>query len=209
MELKKPSKIKVPKQARSQKKVDQILQSDLRELSEQSKGQLPSMRKILKKLSINHSRFYDYFPSINTLYSKFFLRMANERILHQKKIIEDHPTDETVQQLMKKLTSYSFERFNEKPFRLSLVKKLYKIFDKSNDNQELEKLFDVLTAPHLKAAARDKTNTFKKMDELEFRDSIRAHAHYVKQPFLEDNNFAGSKEHQQKCYEMAVKLFAS
>ena len=47
------------------------------------------------------------------------------------------------------------------------------------------------------------------MDELEFRDSIRAHAHYVKQPFLEDNNFAGSKEHQQKCYEMAVKLFAS
>ena len=49
MELKKPSKIKVPKQARSQKKVDQILQSDLRELSEQSKGQLPSMRKILKK----------------------------------------------------------------------------------------------------------------------------------------------------------------
>ena len=99
MELKKPSKIKIPKQARSQKKVDQILQSDLRELSEQSKGQLPSMRKILKKLSINHSRFYDYFPSINTLYNKFFLRMANERILHQKKIIEDHPTDEAVQQL--------------------------------------------------------------------------------------------------------------
>ncbi len=84
-----------------------------------------------------------------------------------------------------------------------------KIFDKSNDNQELEKLFDVLTAPHLKAAARDKTNTFKKMDELEFRDSIRAHAYYVKQSFFEDNNFAGSKEHQQKCYEMAVKLFAS
>ena len=110
---------------------------------------------------------------------------------------------------MKKLINYSFERFNEKPFRISIVKKLYKIFDKSNDNQEFEKLFDIFTAPHLKAAARDKTNTFKKMDELEFRNSIRAHAHYVKQPFLEDNNFAGSKEHQQKCYEMAVKLFAS
>ena len=135
--------------------------------------------------------------------------MANERILHQKKIIEDHPSDETVQQLMKKLTSYSFERFNEKPFRISLVKKLYKIFDESNNNQEFEKLFDIFTAPHLKAAARDKTNTFKKMNELEFRDTIRAHAYYVKQPFLEDNNFAGSKEHQQKCYEMAVKLFAS
>ncbi len=135
--------------------------------------------------------------------------MANERILHQKKIIEDHPSDETVQQLMKKLISYSFERFNEKPFRISIAKKLYKIFDESNNNQEFEKLFDIFTAPHLKAAARDKTNTFKKMDELEFRDSIRAHAYYVKQAFLEDNNFAGSKEHQQKCYEMAVKLFAS
>jgi len=30
-----------------------------------------------------------------------FLRMANERILHQK-IIEDHPSDETVQQLNEK-----------------------------------------------------------------------------------------------------------
>jgi len=86
MELKKPSKIKVPKQARSQKKVDQILQSDLRELSEESKGQLPSMRKILKKLSINHSRFYDYFPSINTLYNKFFYGWLMKEYYIKKKL---------------------------------------------------------------------------------------------------------------------------
>ena len=68
---------------------------------------------------------------------------------------------------------------------------------------------DVVIPAWMAAIDRDQTNTFVKFTESELRLRIRALQAVIRSPFFEDKAMAGTSEHSDIAYSLAMNIFSA
>jgi AcrR family transcriptional regulator len=197
--------LKTPSQKRSIQTTENILEA-AKLLSDEGVIELLSARSLSEKSGYSIGTIYHYFEKIEYVLLELFLRKRKKGIAEVAKLIDTHDPQSDVSELMTRIVDMGIKEWRSKnPIILKLA--IRQFFKNSKEPEKFNLLIDDLIPSLLAAQKRDLTNTFRLMSDNELRLQIRAIQMTVRNPFFEDDPFAGSPDHRRWTIEMAIRLF--
>ena len=80
---------------------------------------------------------------------------------------------------------------------------------KSESPEKLNLITDVLIEPLIQCRKRNKTNSFREIEEDEMRLLLRSFQAFVRSPFLENQPIAGTLAHIKLTLDLCQKLLSA
>jgi len=123
-------------------------------------------------------------------------------------MINKHPADAPLSVLLEMVVKRSIKELNVPP-RKALLFVLKKVLKNTENLQLINISADAVIPVWMAAANRDKTNTIFKFNEQELRLRVRALQAVIRSPFFEDSAMAGTSEHSEIAYSLAMNIFSA
>ena len=200
---------KKPKQERASKTEQDLLHTaaDIIEIGELEDF---SAKALSKKSGYSVGVIYKYFNQYEDVFLKIFIKKIDTHFKEVEQIYIDHEPHETVTELFKKVVDHAFLFSGKYVGIKNKLIPLFRFFVRRHKTPEdLHKVSDRLVPFILMLQEKDKTNTFKKMSEMECILKNRAFDHYVRTPFTDPQNKFAADEHKASCLEFGILIFSN
>jgi AcrR family transcriptional regulator len=165
-------------------------------------------REFSDKAGYSQSALFHYFKKFDDIFSYIFLVRARKANLSMGEMINKHPADAPLSVLLEMVVKRSIKELNVPP-RKALLFVLKKVLKNTENLQLINISADAVIPVWMAAANRDKTNTIFKFNEQELRLRVRALQAVIRSPFFEDSAMAGTSEHSEIAYSLAMNIFSA
>jgi len=202
-----PDKIKIEfaesKQDRSKRTLDDILEA-ASNLIEQADPDLFTSRILAVESGYSLGTLSKRLISVENVFIWLIEQGQKNYINNASRIIEDFDPNSPLQTLLESLIDTFFgimKKVNPK------VIKYYehRVAIKVGFHEDFDRI-DAMVKPFLEVSQRNRSNTFRQMDEIEMRLVLRSLLFLVERPFVYDDPIAGTKEHRRIAIENSVRL---
>lgn len=197
---------KTPKQARTKRAVDDIVEA-IEKLAISENLENATSRKLAQVSGYPHSSLFNYFGTYDRIFLYVFLRFREKAINELEDIINDHPENATLSDLITNLVDCAFERLN-KPPRKVLVYFFNKFLKTTGNTKLIQAQLEILILPCIIVAKRDLTGTIPNLSEHDLRFRWRALQAIIGAPFFDDIEIAGTEEHRSIVHNLAMSIFS-
>ena len=149
---------------------------------------------------------YHHFKNLDQVFINIFLKKRLEIFLELADEINKFPKNKSCEELCEILVNKNFERVTK--LKIKMLQYLFKIvLTKSEEPEKINLIIDVLIDPLIECRKRNKTNSFRKIEEDEMRLLLRSYQVFVRSPFLENQPIAGTVAHRNLTLDLCQKLF--
>jgi len=150
---------------------------------------------------------YHHFKSLDQVFIKIFLKKRLDIFLELADEINKFPKNKSCEELCKILVNKSFERANK--LKIKVLQYIFKIMlTKSEEPEKLNLIIDVLIEPLIECRKRNKTNSFREIEDDEMQLLLRSLQAFIRSPFLENQSIAGTALHRELALNLCQKLFS-
>jgi len=149
---------------------------------------------------------YHHFKNLDQVFINIFLKKRLEIFLELADEINKFPKNKSCEELCEILVNKNFERVTK--LKIKMLQYLFKIVHtKSEEPEKINLIIDVLIDPIIECRKRNKTNSFRKIEEDEMRLLLRSLQAFFRSPFLENQPIAGTVAHRNLTLDLCQKLF--
>jgi len=150
---------------------------------------------------------YHHFKNIHEIFITIFIKKRIEIFLELANEINKFPKNQSCENLFKILIDKIFER--QKKLKTKTIQYLFQLMlKKSEEPEKFNLIIDVLIEPLIECRKRNKTNSFKEIEEDEMRLLLRSLQAFIKSPYLENQPIAGTMLHKKLTLDLCQKLFS-
>ena len=150
---------------------------------------------------------YHHFKSLDQVFIKIFLKKRLDIFLELADEINKFPKNKSCEELCKILVNKSFERANK--LKIKVLQYIFKIMlTKSEEPEKINLIIDVLIEPLIECRKRNKTNSFREIENDEMQLLLRSLQAFIRSPFLENQSIAGTALHRELTLNLCQKLFS-
>jgi AcrR family transcriptional regulator len=150
---------------------------------------------------------YHHFKNIHEIFITIFIKKRIEIFLELANEINKFPKNQSCENLFKILIDKIFER--QKKLKTKTIQYLFQLMlKKSEEPEKFNLIIDILIEPLIECRKRNKTNSFKEIEEDEMRLLLRSLQAFIKSPYLENQPFAGTMLHKKLTLDLCQKLFS-
>ena len=150
---------------------------------------------------------YHHFKSLDQVFIKIFLKKRLDIFLDLADEINKFPKNKSCEELCKILVNKSFERANK--LKIKVLQYIFKIMlTKSEEPEKINLIIDVLIEPLIECRKRNKTNSFREIENDEMQLLLRSLQAFIRSPFLENQSIAGTVLHRELTLNLCQKLFS-
>ncbi len=174
-------------------------------LAKSSEISQSTVQNLADKAGYAKSTIFHHFKKFDDVFIYVFLIRRRKAILSVAELINQHPADAPMSALVNNMLKLFFEQFNAPP-RKVLLFILAKFFKHTQNSHLINLEADIFIPAWISAVSRDQTNTFVKFNETELRLRLRALQAVIRSPFFEDSPMAGSSEHFDVAYSIAMNI---
>jgi AcrR family transcriptional regulator len=148
---------------------------------------------------------YHHFKNLDQVFINIFLKKRLEIFFELVDEINKFPKNKSCEELCEILVNKNFERVTK--VKIKMLQYLFKIvLTKSEEPEKINLIIDVLIDPLIECRKRNKTNSFREIEEDEMRLLLRSFQAFVRSPFLENQPIAGSLTHRKLALDLCQKL---
>ena len=194
-----------PKKNRSSLKTmeDIVLAAEV--LAKSSEISESTVQNLADKAGYAKSTIFHHFKKFDDVFIYVFLIRRRKALLSIAELINQHPADAPLSVLVTNMLNLFFQQLNAPP-RKVLLFILAKFFKHTKNPHLINLEADIFIPAWIFAVSRDNTNTFVKFNEVELRLRLRALQAVVRSPFFEDSAMAGTSEHFDVAYNIAMNV---
>ena len=168
---------------------------------------LINAENLSKQSGYSIGNIYHHFKSLDQVFIKIFLKKRLDIFLELVDEINKFPKNKSCEELCKILVNKSFERANK--LKIKVFQYIFKIMlTKSEQPEKINLIIDVLIEPLIECRKRNKTNSFREIEEDEMRLLLRSLQAFIRSPFLENQSIAGTALHKELTLNLCQKLFS-
>jgi hypothetical protein len=150
---------------------------------------------------------YHHFKNIHEIFITIFIKKRIEIFLELANEINKFPKNQSCENLFKILIDKIFER--QKKLKTKTIQYLFQLMlKKSEEPEKFNLIIDILIEPLIECRKRNKTNSFKEIEEDEMRLLLRSLQAFIKSPYLENQPIAGTLLHKKLTLDLCQKLFS-
>jgi len=150
---------------------------------------------------------YHHFKNIHEIFITIFIKKRIEIFLELANEINKFPKNQSCENLFKILIDKIFER--QKKLKTKTIQYLFQLMlKKSEEPEKFNLIIDILIEPLIECRKRNKTNSFKEIEEDEMRLLLRSLQAFIKSPYLENQPLAGTMLHKKLTIDLCQKLFS-
>ena len=150
---------------------------------------------------------YHHFKNIHEIFITIFIKKRIEIFLELANEINKFPKNQSCENLFKILIDKIFER--QKKLKTKTIQYLFQLMlKKSEEPEKFNLIIDILIEPLIECRKRNKTNSFKEIEEDEMRLLLRSLQAFIKSPYLENQPIAGTMLHKKLTIDLCQKLFS-
>jgi len=150
---------------------------------------------------------YHHFKNIHEIFITIFIKKRIEIFLELANEINKFPKNQSCENLFKILIDKIFER--QKKLKTKTIQYLFQLMlKKSEEPEKFNLIIDILIEPLIECRKRNKTNSFKEIEEDEMRLLLRSLQAFIKSPYLENQPIAGTMLHKKLTLDLCQKLFS-
>jgi len=150
---------------------------------------------------------YHHFKNIHEIFITIFIKKRIEIFLELANEINKFPKNQSCENLFKILIDKIFER--QKKLKTKTIQYLFQLMlKKSEEPEKFNLIIDVLIEPLIECRKRNKTNSFREIEEDEMRLLLRSLQAFIKSPYLENQPIAGTMLHKKLTLDLCQKLFS-
>jgi len=198
---------RIPEQERAKKTLEDI-EDTFTKLTISGELQDITSREFSDKAGYAQSTLFHHFNKFDDIFSYMFLVKRRRLTLSMVELMNKHPENAPLSVLVASIVKLAIKQCNLPPRKALLF--VVSKFLKSTKNPELINIEGDRFIPVWMAVAnRDQTNTFVKFTESEFRLRIRAFTAVIRSPFFEGSAMAGTSEHAEIAYSLAMNIFSA
>lgn len=169
----------------------------------------PHAREIAKKSGYSLGTIYNYFSSVGAVVSHLVLHRQMHAMRQIEQVMNSHDPDSPIEVFCKNVIDAAFSSWEDLFHNPMAMRFAYRFARSHGDNPEAhEKVAQVLVKPILAAAARDRTGTFRKVDEQEAQLYLFGVTYLGRMPLLEENPFFATQGHRDFILDFLIKSFA-
>ena len=167
-----------------------------------------SAENLSKHSGYSVGNIYHHFKSLDQVFINIFLKKRLEMFLALADEINKFPKNKSCEELCEILVDKSFERANK--LKIKIIQYLFNIMlTKSESPEKLNLITDVLIEPLIQCRKRNKTNSFREIEEDEMRLLLRSLQAFIRSPFMENQTIAGTALHKKLTLNLCQKLLSS
>ena len=196
---------KTPKQLRTKKAIDDIVES-IEILSQSHDLKKISTRDLSKRSGYALGSIYAIFNKFDDIFIYVFLARRRKLISKLADFINNHPADQPLHVLVSILLNEFIDELS-RPHRTTLLFVMSQFLKRTKNPQLINIEADWIIPLWINASLRDKTNTFYNFSENELKLKLRAVQSMVRSPFFEDIALAGTEEHKEIVFNHFMRLF--
>ncbi len=168
---------------------------------------LINAENLSKQSGYSIGNIYHHFKSLDQVFIKIFLKKRLDIFLELVDEINKFPKNKSCEELCKILVNKSFERANK--LKIKVLQYIFKIMlTKSEEPEKINLIIDALIEPLIECRKRNKTNSFREIEEDEMRLLLRSLQAFIRSPFLENQSIAGTALHKELTLNLCQKLFS-
>ena len=168
---------------------------------------LINAENLSKQSGYSIGNIYHHFKSLDQVFIKIFLKKRLDIFLGLVDEINKFPKNKSCEELCKILVNKSFERVNK--LKIKVLQYIFKIMlTRSEEPEKINLIIDVLIEPLIECRKRNKTNSFREIEEDEMRLLLRSLQAFIRSPFLENQSIAGTALHKELTLNLCQKLFS-
>ncbi|QDC95765.1 TetR/AcrR family transcriptional regulator [Candidatus Methylopumilus universalis] len=168
---------------------------------------LINAENLSKQSGYSIGNIYHHFKSLDQVFIKIFLKKRLDIFLGLVDEINKFPKNKSCEELCKILVNKSFERANK--LKIKVLQYIFKIMlTRSEEPEKINLIIDVLIEPLIECRKRNKTNSFREIEEDEMRLLLRSLQAFIRSPFLENQSIAGTALHKELTLNLCQKLFS-
>ena len=150
---------------------------------------------------------YHHFKNIHEIFITIFIKKRIEIFIELANEINKFPKNQSCENLFKILIDKIFER--QKKLKTKTIQYLFQLMlKKSEEPEKINLIIDVLIEPLIECRKRNKTNSFREIEEDEMRLLLRSLQAFIKSPYLENQSIAGTLLHKKLTLDLCQKLFS-
>ena len=150
---------------------------------------------------------YHHFKNLDQVFINLFLKKRLDIFLEIADEINKFPKNKSSEELCKNLVNKSFENTNK--LKIKMIQYLFKIMlTKSKEPEKINLIIDVLIEPLIQCRKRNKTDSFREIDEQEMHLILRALQASIRTPFLENQPIAGTNHHKELTLSLCLRLLS-
>ncbi len=166
----------------------------------------PTVREISVRSGFGVGTIYDYFGSLNGLFTQLLLKKQQALLYDVKKMIDAHPPDIGGVELLDGIIDKLFLQVNGRnPKMLRFILEIALKSGKSPD--DFNRAIDCLVIPMMDAQKRDRTGTLPVLDAMELSLLLRCMQSTIRSPLFEMSQFFGTTDHIEKVKSIGRRLF--
>ena len=150
---------------------------------------------------------YHHFKNIHEIFITIFIKKRIEIFIELANEINKFPKNQSCENLFKILIDKIFER--QKKLKTKTIQYLFQLMlKKSEEPEKINLIIDVLIEPLIECRKRNKTNSFREIEEHEMQLLLRSLQAFIKSPYLENQSIAGTLLHKKLTLDLCQKLFS-
>ena len=168
---------------------------------------LINAENLSKQSGYSIGNIYHHFKSLDQVFIKIFLKKRLDIFLDLADEINKFPKNKSCEELCKILVNKSFERANK--LKIKVLQYIFKIMlTKSEEPEKINLIIDVLIEPLIECRKRNKTNSFREIENDEMRLLLRSLQAFIRSPFLENQPIAGTNHHKELTLSLCLRLLS-
>ena len=202
-----PDKIKIEfaanKQERSKQTLENILEA-ANQIIEQADPKYFTSRVLAAKSGYSLGTLNKRLLSVDNVFIWLIEQGQKQHIRYATQLIAEFDPHLPLQQLVERLVDAFFsvmKKINPKVIRYYE----HRMAVKEGLIDDYERV-DALVKPFLEAARKNRTSTFRELNEDELRLVLRASLSFLERPFVFSNPIAGTSEHRKIAIENSVRM---
>ena len=194
------------KQARAKKTLDDISNTAL-ELVEIGEPSLLNSRTLAQKSGYSLGTLSKRLSSIDKVFLWAIKKQQQKHLSSISESIRNFDPSLPIEILLELLVDKSFELISK------VSPKIIQYYDsriiKYENKENYHHVSDALVDSFFYAIERNTNGTFRKMSKDELRLVLRTTAIFIERPFIEEEKFAGTKEHREIALRNLIRLLKS
>ena len=169
---------------------------------------LITAENLSKNSGYSIGNIYHHFKNIHEIFITIFIKKRIEIFIELANEINKFPKNQSCENLFKILIDKIFER--QKKLKTKTIQYLFQLMlKKSEEPEKINLIIDVLIEPLIECRKRNKTNSFREIEEDEMRLLLRSLQAFIKSPYLENQPTAGTLLHKKLTIDLCQKLFST
>ena len=150
---------------------------------------------------------YHHFKNIHEIFITIFIKKRIDIFIELANEINKFPKNQSCENLFKILIDKIFE--GQKKLKTKTIQYLFQLMlKKSEEPEKINLIIDVLIEPLIECRKRNKTNSFREIEEHEMQLLLRSLQAFIKSPYLENQSIAGTLLHKKLTLDLCQKLFS-